>query len=75
MDYDGTPVELSSYPNEMQAQMAANLLQENGIGAYVCPTMPGGYSIRGVTPFAPHSVMVAHSNLQSAREIISEVGI
>ena len=30
-------VEFATYPNEMEAQMIAQLLRENGVGAYVQP--------------------------------------
>ena len=48
-----TPTELTSYPNEIEAQMAAALLANNGIHAAVQP-LGYGYGGVGLTQFIPH---------------------
>ncbi len=67
---DSTPVAIATYPNEMEAQLAAQLLEENGIGAYVQP-LGFGYGGIGVTQFIPHRVLVFQHNLQRAEQILS----
>ena len=62
-------VEFATYPNEMEAQMVAQLLRENGVGAYVQP-LGFGYGGIGVTQFIPHRVLVYERNLDRAQEIL-----
>lgn len=62
-------VELFTYPNEMEAQMAAQLLRENGIGSYIQP-LGFGYGGVGAIQFIPHRVLVYERNLERAREIL-----
>ena len=64
-------VEFATYPNEMEAQMIAQLLRENGVGAYVQP-LGFGYGGVGVIQFIPHRVLVYEHNLQLAQEILGE---
>ena len=61
-------VEFATYPNEMEAQMVAQLLRENGVGAYIQP-LGFGYGGIGVTQFIPHRVLVYERNLGRAQEI------
>ena len=62
-------VEFATYPNEMEAQMVAQLLRENGVGAYIQP-LGFGYGGIGVTQFIPHRVLVYERNLERAQEIL-----
>ena len=62
-------VEFATYPNEMEAQMVVQLLQENGVGAYVQP-LGFGYGGVGTIQFIPHRVLVYEHNLQLAQEIL-----
>ena len=62
-------VEFATYPNEMEAQMVVQLLQENGVGAYVQP-LGFGYGGVGTIQFIPHRVLVYEHNLQRAQEIL-----
>ena len=62
-------VEFATYPNEMEAQMVAQLLQENGVGAFVQP-LGFGYGGVGTFQFIPHRVLVYEHNMERAREIL-----
>lgn len=62
-------VEFATYPNEMEAQMTAQLLRENGVGAYIQP-LGFGYGGVGMIQFIPHRVLVYESNLIRAQEIL-----
>ena len=62
-------VEFASYPNEMEAQMVAQLLRENGVGAFVQP-LGFGYGGLGTFQFMPHRVLVYEHNLERAQEIL-----
>ena len=62
-------VEFATYPNEMVAQMVAQLLRENGVGAYIKP-MGFGYGGVGMIQFIPHQVLVYEHNLERAQEIL-----
>lgn len=64
-----TPVPLATYPNEIEAHLAAQLLEENGVAAYVQP-LGFGYGGVGVTQFIHHRVLVPQRSLQRAQEII-----
>ena len=66
-------VEFATYPNEMEAQMVAQLLRENGVGAYIQP-LGFGYGGIGVTQFIPHRVLVYERNLGRAQEILDADG-
>ena len=61
-------VEFATYPNEMEAQMVAELLRENGVGAYTQP-LGFGYGV-GMIQFIPHQVLVYEHNLERAQEIL-----
>ncbi len=65
------PVPLTTYPNEMEAQLAAQLLAENGIAAIVQP-LGFGYGGVGVTQFIHHRVLVPQHSLSRAEEILGE---
>ena len=62
-------VEFATYPNEMEAQMVAQLLRENGVGAFTKP-LGFGYGGVGMIQFIPHSVLVYEHNLKRAQEIL-----
>lgn len=62
-------VEFATYPNEMEAQMVAQLLRENGVGAYIQP-LGFGYGGVGTIQFIPHRVLVYERNLGRAQEIL-----
>lgn len=62
-------VEFATYPNEMEAQMVAQLLRENGVGAYTQP-MGFGYGGVGMIQFIPHRVLVYEHNMDRAQEIL-----
>ena len=66
-------VEFATYSNEMEAQMAAQILRENGVGAYIQP-LGFGYGVIGVTQFIPHRVLVYERNLERAQEILDADG-
>jgi hypothetical protein len=63
-------VPLTTYPNEMEARMAAQILEENDIPAVVKP-MGGGYGVLGVTSFIHHRVYVPEDNLKQAEELLA----
>ncbi|MCY3638924.1 MAG: DUF2007 domain-containing protein [Chloroflexota bacterium] len=69
MPADNTTVEFATYPNEMEAQMVAQLLRENGIGAFVQP-LGFGYGGVGTFQFIPHRVLVYEHNLERAQGIL-----
>ena len=69
MSANDKSVEFATYPNEMEAQMVAGLLRENGVGAYIQP-LGFGYGGIGVTQFIPHRVLVYERNLERAQEIL-----
>ena len=69
MPANDKPVEFATYPNEMEAQMVAGLLRENGVGAYIQP-LGFGYGGIGVTQFIPHRVLVYERNMERAQEIL-----
>ena len=69
MPPDDKSVEFATYPNEMEAQMIAQLLRENGVGAYTQP-LGFGYGGVGMIQFIPHRVLVYESNLERAQEIL-----
>ena len=62
-------VEFATYPNEMEAQMVAQLLRENGVGAYIQP-LGFGYGGVGTFQFIPHRVLVYERNLERSQEIL-----
>ena len=62
-------VEFATYPNEMEAQMVAQLLRENGVGAFVQP-LGFGYGGVGTFQFMPHRVLVYERNLERAQEVL-----
>ena len=62
---------LEVYPNEMLARMWADILAQEGIGAFVRPAL-GGYGPLGHTSFIPHSIFVLSEHIVRAREIIQE---
>lgn len=64
-----TPVPLATYPNEIEAHLAAQLLEENGVAAFVQP-LGFGYGGVGATQFIHHRVVVPQHSLQRAQEII-----
>ena len=64
-----TPVPLATYPNEIEAQLAAQILEENCVAAYVQP-LGFGYGGVGATQFIHHRVVVPQHSLQRAQEII-----
>ena len=69
MPPDDKSVEFATYPNEMEAQMVAQLLRENGVGAFVQP-LGFGYGGVGTFQFIPHRVLVYERNLERAQEIL-----
>ena len=65
----GKVVALATFPNEMEAQMAAQILEENGIPAAIQP-LGGGYGALGVVPFMHHRVFVPEDDLARAKELM-----
>ena len=63
------PTELTTYPNEIEAQMAAALLANNGIPAAVQP-LGYGYGGVGLTQFIPHRILVPRRRLAQAQRIL-----
>lgn len=63
------PTELTTYPNEIEAQMAAALLANNGIPAAVQP-LGYGYGGVGLTQFIPHRILVPRRLLTQAQRIL-----
>lgn len=63
------PTELTTYPNEIEAQMAAALLANNGIPAAVQP-LGYGYGGVGLTQFIPHRLLVPRRHLRQAQQIL-----
>lgn len=61
-------VALATYPNEMEAQMVAQILEENGIPSAVQP-LGGGYGALGVIQFIHHRVYVSDDDLERAKEL------
>ena len=64
-----SPTELTTYPNEIEAQMAAALLANNGIPAAVQP-LGYGYGGVGLTQFIPHRILVPQRHLRQAQDIL-----
>ena len=64
-------VPLQTYPNEMEAQMMAQILEGNGILTAIQP-MGGGYGALGVTQFIHHRLYVSEDDLERAQEIASK---
>lgn len=62
-------VPLDTFPNEMEAQLAAQVLQGEGVPVVVKP-LGGGYGVFGVTPFIHHRVYVPEDMLERAREVL-----
>ena len=62
-------VEFATYSNEMEAEMVAQLLRENGVGAFVQP-LGFGYGGVGTFQFIPHRVLVYEHNMERAQEIL-----
>ena len=62
---------LEVYPNEVLARMWADILAQEGIGAFVRSEL-GGYGPLGQTSFIPHSTCVLSEHIARAREIIQE---
>ena len=62
-------VALATYPNEMEARMIAQILEDNEIPAYVKP-LGGGYGGLGVTQFIHHRVYVQDKDLEEAKELL-----
>lgn len=60
---------LKVYPNEMEAQLWAGILEEEGIRALVKP-QGIGYGGWGQTVFIPHAVYVLTEDIENARAII-----
>ena len=65
-------VPLETYPNEMEAMMAAQLLESDGIPSFVKP-MGGGYGALGVTQFIHHRVYVQEANFEEARKLLDDI--
>ena len=65
-------VPLASYPNEMEASLVVQLLEAEGIPAFVKP-LGGGYGILGVNPFIPHRVHVPIEMLDRAKTVAKEI--
>ena len=63
-------VPLETYPNEMEAQMMAQILEGHGIPAAIQP-LGGGYGALGVTQFIHHRLYVPEDELERAKEIAS----
>lgn len=61
-------VPLETYPNEMEAQMMAQILEGNGIPVVIQP-MGGGYGALGVTQFIHHRLFVQEADLKRAKDI------
>lgn len=62
---------LITYPNEMEAQLAAQRLAQDGVGAVVQP-LGFGYGGVGATQFIPHRVLVAERNVDRAKRILEQ---
>ena len=61
-------VPLDTYPNQMEAQMMAQILEGNGIPAVIQP-MGAGYGALGVTQFIHHRLFVPEEDFERAKEI------
>ena len=63
---------LETFPNEMEARMTAQILEENGIPTVVQP-LGGGYGAFGVDSFIHHRVYVNEEQLKDAHELVDSI--
>jgi hypothetical protein len=61
-------VPLVTLPNEIEARLLAQRLDEEGIPSVIKP-LGGGYGVLGVTQFISHRVYVPQEHLSRAKEI------
>lgn len=66
-------VSVRTYPNEMEARLAAGVLEDAGIGCVVQP-LGFGYGGVGMTQFIHHRVLVAEDRVERAREVLGVSG-
>ena len=67
-------VRLETYPNEIEAQLVANILEDERISSVVKP-LGGGYGGLGVTQWIFHAVFVDEDDLKLAEEIMASTKI
>jgi Putative prokaryotic signal transducing protein len=65
------PVRLTIVPSEPEAEMIRQLLATAGIESMQRPTDFGAGAFDGWSPGGPREVLVAGSDLEAARELIS----
>lgn len=61
-------VPLATFPNEFEARLIVQRLQNEGIPSFVKP-LGGGYGGLGTNQFMPHRVYVAQEQLARAQAI------
>ena len=59
---------LATLPNEMEARLLVDRLEEEGIRSMIKPR-GAGYALAGPLSFIPHSVYVLEEHLERARQI------
>ena len=71
MDYEDRLVKIATAPNEVEALMWQEFLENEGIGVMVKPTGPGfaDYSIT----ICPHLVYVLEKDEARARELLESI--
>ncbi len=67
-------VRLDTYPNEMEARLVANILENEKVLSVVKP-MGGGYGGLGVTQWIFHAVFVDEDDLKRATDIMASTEI
>ena len=60
---------VGTYPNEMEARLLADRLQEEGIRSVIKPRGAGHALGYGAHSFAPHSLYVLEDDLDRARSV------
>ncbi len=67
-------VRFETYPNEIEAQFVAHILEDERIISVVKP-MGGGYGGLGVTQWIFHTLFVEEDDLKRAQEVMASTEI
>ena len=67
-------VAFDTYPNEIEAQLISQLLEDEGIQVVVKP-LGSGYGGLGVNQWIHHRVYVPEDDLEKAQNLIEEIEI
>ncbi len=67
-------VRLETYPNEIEAQLVASILEAEQISSVIKP-MGGGYGGFGATQWIHHAVFVDEDDLERAEKVLASTEI